>query len=180
MKSPRDIVLAALFAALTAVGAYIRIPFPVVPFTLQIFFVLLSGAILGSRRGCASQLLYLAMGLMGLPIFSGGGGVQYVLHPTFGFLLGFPIASWIVGTISRVRRGEDFWQYLAASLAGIGAIDVTDILVLYANLNYVTGVATSLWRVMQIGFFPFLAFDIAKAIAVALIASRAKKHHLFS
>lgn len=180
MKSPRGLILAALFAALTAIGAYIRVPFPIVPFTLQVFFVLLSGAILGPRRGCASQLLYLAMGLLGLPVFSGGGGVQYVLHPTFGFILGFPVASWIVGTISKIGRGESFWQYLAASLAGIAAIDAIGIFVLYVNLNYVAGVPTSLWRVIQVGLFPFLAFDVAKSAAAAIVALKVKKHHLFS
>jgi biotin transport system substrate-specific component len=180
MKSPRGLILAALFAALTAIGAYIRVPFPIVPFTLQVFFVLLSGAILGPRRGCASQLLYLAMGLLGLPVFSGGGGVQYVLHPTFGFILGFPVASWVVGTISRIGRGENFWQYLAASLAGIAAIDAIGILVLYLNLNYLAGVPTSFWRAMQVGLFPFLAFDAAKGVAVAIVALKVKEHYLFS
>lgn len=120
------------------------------------------------------------MGLLGLPVFSGGGGVQYVLHPTFGFILGFPVASWVVGTISRIGRGENFWQYLAASLAGIAAIDAIGILVLYLNLNYLAGVPTSFWRAMQVGLFPFLAFDAAKGVAVAIVALKVKKHYLFS
>ena len=71
MRFPvRTMTLSALFAVLTAVGAFIRIPFPLVPITLQTFFVFLSGALLGSRAGALAQVLYLGMGLIGLPIFS--------------------------------------------------------------------------------------------------------------
>ena len=86
---PRVAVLAALFAALTAVGAQIRIPFPLVPLTLQTPFVLAAGLVLGPRGGMWAMGLYLLMGLFGLPVFAGAGGPQVVLLPTFGFLLGF-------------------------------------------------------------------------------------------
>ncbi|RMF57786.1 MAG: hypothetical protein D6743_18490, partial [Calditrichaeota bacterium] len=92
-------VLASLFAALTAVGAFIRIPFGIVHFTLQDFFVMLSGCVLGPAYGALSQLIYLAVGLVGVPIFSQGGGPGYVLQPTFGYLLGYPVAAWVIGLL---------------------------------------------------------------------------------
>ena len=81
-----DLVMISLFAALTAVGAFIKIPIPHVPLTLQTLMVMFAGLILGSRRGALSQLLYLVIGLLGIPIFAQGGGPGYVLQPSFGFL----------------------------------------------------------------------------------------------
>jgi len=87
----------SFFAALTAVGAFIRVPFLYVPLTLQTFFVLMAGNLLGSRFGAASQFVYLVIGLMGLPIFANGGGPGYILQPTFGYLLAYPLAAVIAG-----------------------------------------------------------------------------------
>ena len=112
-------VLVALFGVLTAVGAFIRVPLPTgVPFTLQVPAVLLAGLLLGPRLGAASQAAYLAVGLLGLPVFAGGGGPGYVLSPTFGFLVGFVAAAPAVGLVAgdpvrsgnaRVAAGEEFY-----------------------------------------------------------------------
>ena len=96
----RRAVLVALFAAFTAVGAFVRLPLPGIPFTLQVPAVLLAGIALGPWLGAASQLSYLAVGLIGLPVFATGGGPGYVLTPTFGFLAGFVVAAPIVGLVA--------------------------------------------------------------------------------
>ena len=91
MKKSWDVqkmVLTALFVALTAVGAFLKIPAGAVPFTLQILFTFLAGILLGPGWGALSQLIYVLLGLAGVPLFTGGGGLGYVLQPTFGFLLG--------------------------------------------------------------------------------------------
>lgn len=85
----RDISLMALFSALTAIGAFITIPIPPVPFTLQIFFAILAGALLGSKRGFISVGVYVLLGLCGLPVFTKGAGLSYIFQPTFGYLAGF-------------------------------------------------------------------------------------------
>ncbi len=82
------LLLTALFAALTAVGAFLKIPIPPVAITLQTLFMVLAGLLLGAKYGALSQLVYVALGLVGLPIFTQGGGFSYVLMPSFGFLLG--------------------------------------------------------------------------------------------
>ena len=84
----RKIILTGLFAALTAIGAFIRIPTPISSFTLQVFFTCMAGLLLGPGLGAASQAVYVLLGLVGLPIFTQGGGFSYVTQPTFGFLLG--------------------------------------------------------------------------------------------
>jgi biotin transport system substrate-specific component len=96
----RRAVLVALFAALTAVGAFVRVPLPGVPFTLQVPAVLLAGVALGPWLGAASQMAYIAVGLIGLPVFATGGGPGYILTPTFGFLVGFVVAAPVVGLVA--------------------------------------------------------------------------------
>ena len=84
----RDLIYCALFAALTAIGAFIHFQFMHATITLQCFFTAMAGLLLGARLGALSQALYVGLGLVGLPIFAAGGGFSYVFNPTFGFLLG--------------------------------------------------------------------------------------------
>ena len=84
----KDMIMCALFTALIAVGAFIKVPVPVVPFTLQFLFTMLAGLIMGGRLGAISVGLYAVLGLVGLPIFAEGGGIWYVLKPSFGYIIG--------------------------------------------------------------------------------------------
>lgn len=120
----RDLVLCALFAALSAAGAFIRIPLPGVAFTLQTLFVLLAGMLLGRRLGPVSIGVYLLTGLFGLPVFTGGGGPAYVLRPSFGYLLGFLLSAWLTGflterlTAKAAEKGAAKAPNLAADSSG--------------------------------------------------------------
>ena len=167
----RTMTLSALFAVLTAVGAFIRIPFPPVPITLQTLFVFLSGTLLGSRAGALAQALYLGIGWWA-PVFSGGGGPQYILHPTFGYLLGFIAGAWVIGFISERSKNPSFLLYLAACLAGTVVIYAAGGFVLYLNLNYLAGKEATLGQVLEFGVIPFIAGDILKMASTAAMASR--------
>jgi len=171
--SPKTMALAAMFAVLTAVGAYIRIPMPVVPFTLQTMFVLLSGVLLGSRGGALSQVLYLAIGLLGLPVFAGGvGGVQVIFSPTFGFLLGFVAGAFAAGFYLEKGGRYSFPNVLIACVVGTLAIYSFGLLGLYFNLNFVAGKEVTFWKVLKIGFLPFLVTDALKALGVAILGAK--------
>ena len=131
--STRDIVLCGLFAALIAVGAFIRITLPTEPypftFSLQWLFVLLAGFLLGARLGALSVATYLIVGLVGVPVFVHGGGPQYIFRAGFGFLLGFLPAAFLVGRISQklapadsgVKREflPELARLMVAALAGL-------------------------------------------------------------
>lgn len=101
------LALCGLFTALMAVGALIHITLPIgiwqVTISLQIFVAVLAGFFLGPRQGFLSVLAYLVLGLAGLPVFAHGGGLGYLLKPTFGFLLGFPWAAWLTGKLAGER-----------------------------------------------------------------------------
>ena len=104
MKSNvRYLVLAGVFAALTAAGGFLKIPFRPMSITLQTMLAALAGIVLGPKWGAASQLVYLTLGLIGLPIFTMGGGPGYVLQPSFGYLLGFPLTAAVSGWLAGAR-----------------------------------------------------------------------------
>ncbi|NCC54715.1 MAG: biotin transporter BioY, partial [Erysipelotrichia bacterium] len=99
--SIKSMCLCSLFAVLIAVGAFIKIPISIVPITLQTLFVVLAGIILGKRDAFISVLLYIVIGLIGIPVFANGGGIAYVLQPSFGYLLGFMLVAYFIGYFSE-------------------------------------------------------------------------------
>ena len=118
----QDVAVCGLFAALTAVGAFMKIGIPVgadtMNFTLQWLFVLLAGLLLGSRRAFRSVATYLITGLIGFPVFARGGGPAYLLRPTFGFLLGFALAAWAIGFLCEKLRPTKSVTWFFTTLAG--------------------------------------------------------------
>ena len=123
-----DIVLCGLFAALVAVGAFIRITLPTQPypftFSLQWLFVLLAGMLLGAKLGAMSVGAYLLVGLVGVPVFVHGGGPQYIFRAGFGFLLGFLAAAFLIGLlVERLPEiktsAGGFIRLMIAAVAGL-------------------------------------------------------------
>jgi len=106
--SARQITMTALFVALVAVGAFIKIPIPNLPFTLQLLFTTLAGLILGSRLGGMSVAMYIILGLVGVPVFTEGGGFMYIFKPTFGYLVGFAIGAFVAGRLIEKAGGGTF------------------------------------------------------------------------
>ena len=103
----KRLVRIAFFTMLTIVGGLIRIPIPFTPisFTLQTFFVAASGLVLGGKDGAFAQLAYMVLGLIGLPVFTAGGGFDYVLKPSFGYILSFPLQAFLTGfLVSRQKK----------------------------------------------------------------------------
>lgn len=164
-----QMTLISLFAALTAVGAFISIPLAPVPITLQSLFTLLAGMILGSTLGAASQIIYVFLGAIGLPIFSSftaGAGVLF--GPTGGYLFGFIIASYIIGKIIELKREKNIFYYLLAGLIGTIIIYIIGV----AQLSLVTGIGIK--KAIAVGMLPFLPGDILKIIAASFIANKLK------
>jgi len=150
------------FAVLTAIGAQVEIPHKPVPYTLQTFFVLLAGALLGPRNGFMSMMLYLGIGLVGFPVFSSAGfGLAKIVGPTGGYLLAFPVAALVIGTI--IGRKEHFLWALGAMVAGLLVIFTFGTL----QLSVVTGMR--LPEAFASGFLIFSWWDILKLAGAAAI-----------
>ncbi len=173
MKTPiRQLVLVALFAAMTAVGAMVAIPAGPVPITLQTLFVLLSGILLGPKWGAVSQLVYLLLGLLGLPIFAGfSGGFAQIFKPSFGFLLSFAPSAALAGALTVRRRmtpGRTLFVCLCATALQYALGTPYMILV----LKHVAGADSHALMSAVFGLMSFLPGDGLKTLLAVLIAPR--------
>jgi biotin transport system substrate-specific component len=160
----KQMVYAALMAALTATGAYIAIPIGPVPIVLQNLFIMLAGLLLGGRWALISVGAYLLAGAVGMPVFAGGtGGIGKFVGPTGGYLLGFAAAAYLTGLIAEKGRGRILID-IAAMIAGT--------LVIYsfgvAWLKLLTGMSFS--KAFAVGMVPFLIGDVLKIAAAVPIA----------
>jgi biotin transport system substrate-specific component len=161
----QKLVLAALMAALTAAGAYMAIPIGPVPIVLQSLFVILSGLVLGSRWAAASMAIYLLAGVVGLPVFAGGsGGLAKLIGPTGGYLVGFPLAAFLIGLVAE-RSGGRLWVNLLGLVAGSLMIYLCGVTWLKTVLDI------SVNKALAMGMWPFLPGDALK-IAAALALER--------
>lgn len=158
-RTARRILAVVGFAVATAVGAKLSIPLPgtPVPFTLQPLVVLLAGALLGARLGAASQVLYLLAGAVGLPVFVAGGGLAYLLGPTGGYLLAYPVAAWVVGALG----GQGRLRTLGSLLAGLVAI--------YAGGLAWLAIVGTVNAAVALGLRPFLLADLVKVLQAYLV-----------
>ena len=164
----QDAVLVVGFALLTALAAQIEIPlgFTPVPLTGQTFAVLLSGAVLGMRRGALSQLVYWFAGLTGLPFYSGGaGGWEKGTGATMGYLVGFVIASGAIGYLAEKKHDRNFATSLPAMLLGSTIIYACGAAWLSIHLNL--PLANGDQNAISLGVAPFLVGDLLKALVAA-------------
>lgn len=154
-------------------GAHLRLPLPYVPLTLQAAVACLAGLLLGPRRGAASQVVYLAAGLAGFPVFARGGGLQYVLEPTFGYLLGFIAGAWTAGRLAGPAP-PSFRRALLAAYAGLLAIYAAGVAVLYGNLRFLAAADTDALAVIGLGLAP-LPKDLLAGLVAAWAAVRLRR-----
>jgi biotin transport system substrate-specific component len=163
----KNIVLISLTVALTTAGAFLRVPVGPVPISLQTLFVLLSGALLGPWLGALAMVSYIILGLIGLPIFTGGGGPQYILSPTFGFLLSFPISAMVVGLLFKSPDGAGNWSMgrkLLVFTIGTGIVYLVGVSWLGLNLLLVQGKKVGFQALLMMGMVPFLPGDALKIL----------------
>jgi biotin transport system substrate-specific component len=159
----RELSVAALFTALLAASAYISIPVGSVPFTLQVFVVLLAGMVLGPRLGALAVLAYLVLGLVA-PVYSGGtSGLGVLFGPTGGYLIGFVPAAVVAGLVAGRHRGS-LPRLVVAGLAGVMPVYALGAAWLAWQLDLSPGAAVAA------GVAPFLWVDVLKALGAALTA----------
>ncbi len=168
-----------MFAALTAVGAFIRIPMPFVPVTMQTMFVSFAGIFLGPVYGALSQLVYVTVGLSGIPVFAQGGGPSYVFQPSFGFLIGFVFAAYAMGKIIEVLKEATFKNIFIASAAGQVVIYAFGLPYLYFINNLYLNKPMPLDKLLYFGSSLFIVSGGLTVLVVsyvsALVYPRLKK-----
>jgi len=164
----RDIFLILGFAILTGISAGLKLEIGLIPITAQTLIVLLSGALLGSKKGSLSQLAYLAGGLIGLPWFSRGGGIIYIMSPTFGYILGFALTAYLAGLLFEKGWNENIKKSVLAIVIANFAMYIPGLLWLVKFVGFS--------KVLAVGLYPFVIGDILKISLVVLILSFGLKH----
>ena len=166
----KDIILVALFAALTAVGAFINFPITTdVPFSLQVFFVLLVGAFLGARLGVWSQIIYILIGLVGVPIFTKGGGIGYIFQPSFGYLIGFILCAFIIGKLVEKATNLKYYKMFAIIFIGICSIYLIGVPYQYVIVRFFLKASHTIALASLIKLIPIFALDMVKGIVATII-----------
>ena len=167
----RDLIICALFTAIICVSAYICVPLPFtpVPITLQTAAVMLCAVLLGGRRGAAAVILYVILGSIGLPVFSGGkGGIGVLAGATGGYIWGFIPAAYIAGRIAEAFAIKSFKAYFAVMASGIVIIYIA------GTLQYSITANISFTAALSSAVAPFVFADAVKIAAAAMIAGRLK------
>ena len=185
----QKMVLAALFAALIAVGAYIKIPIGPIPITLQTFFVLLAAVTLGRNWATISIIVYTLIGFIGLPVFAGGAaGLGILFGPTAGYLYSFVIVAFLVGWLSDIWKKMYFEKspvmdsernpvmnpaknpvmnhIVMLGLAVFGSIIILGV----GTLHLAFSSSLPLSAAFSVGFAPFFIGDMIKSAAVGIVA----------
>lgn len=132
----RDLVMCSLFVALIVVGTFIRVPIPVLPFTLQLLFTMLAGLLLGPELGATAVVVYIILGLMGLPVFTEGGGLAYIFKPSFGYIIGFAVGAYVTGKIANKDKRPDMKRLLKANFAGLAIVYSFGMIYYYLISNF--------------------------------------------
>ena len=166
----KDMIFVALFAALTAVGAFIRIPLGISTITLQFLFTALAGILLGAKLGALSQAVYVALGLVGVPIFASGGGFQYVFNPTFGFLAGLIPTAWVIGALTAQSKTPA--RVALSCFAGLGVLYLIGVPYMGVIVNAYLGRGLTLWQIVKSGMLVYLPGDCLKIALCAAAAPR--------
>ena len=157
----RTMILCALFAALTAVGAFFKIPFALAAISLQFLFTAMAGVLLGAGYGALSQAVYVLIGLVGVPIFALGGGFSYIFQPTFGFLLG------LIGKLAK--RPLTFWRTALSMLAGLAVLYAIGVPYMALIANGYLGKGLTFWQVIRSGMLIYLPGDLLKITVGSLL-----------
>ncbi len=166
MTATKNLTLCALFAALIAIGTYIKIPTPLLPLTLQTMFVVLAGLVLGRKLGAVAVCVYVAAGVVGLPVFTGS-----VVNPTFGYILGFIGGAWTAGYVAEKWRPV-FWTWVCGGLAGMAVIYAVGIPYYYVMSKYYLGNELGAGTLMVYFVVMPMPGDVVKSVCAGAIVRR--------
>lgn len=145
-----------------------------VPFTLQFLFTTLAGLLLGSKLGTISVVAYTLLGLAGLPIFSEGGGIWYIFKPSFGYIIGFCIGTYVTGLIAEKMKEKTIRGYITANFTGLLIVYALGMAYYYVICNYVINTPIAVGPLFLYCFILAVPGDICLCILAAIMVKRVK------
>lgn len=171
----RYMVLAGLFAALIAISSQVTIPIGPVPHTLQVFFVMLAGMVLGGRWGFTSVAVWVLLGLFGLPVFAQAkGGLSVLVGPTGGFLIGFMLCAFLVGWLTE-QVGVSAVKTTCIMLLGLAVVYLAGLAGFMASFAYFLHKPMTWSEALTLAVVPFLPFDLIKTLMAAYIGVKVRQ-----
>lgn len=168
----RELVTCSLFVALIMIGAFIKIPVPIIPFTLQFLFTMNAGLLLGGKLGAVCVLVYIFMGLLGLPVFAEGGGITYVLKPSFGYIIGFAVGAYVTGKIANEVKEPGLKRLLAANFTGLAIVYLIGMTYFYLISAFYLNDPIGIWSLFLYCFILAVPGDALLCVFAAFIAKR--------
>lgn len=172
MKQTKDMTLCAFFTVLFIIASKIVIPAGIIPLTLQTMVVFLAGALLQPKQILSSYALYFIMGLIGLPVFASGGGFSYVLQPSFGFLISFPIAACLISILKKNLQLHTIVQLFPICMIALFLVYAIGCMYMYMILNFYMGASKDFFSIIAMGAAPFVVSDSISAFLGCLCALR--------
>lgn len=169
-----DLVKCALFIALIVIGTYIKIPIYIVPITLQFLFSNLTALLLGGRLTAMTIGIYILMGLVGLPVFTAGGGLSYIVHPTFGYILGFMAGGYIAGRMTERMKEKTVLGLLKAGCVNLSVVYLMGVIYYYWIAKFFL-TPVPLPKLIWSGALIFVPVDAASCLIGAFVAKRILK-----
>lgn len=171
-KRTFNMILCAMFVALIIVGTFLRVPVPYLPFTLQLLFTTLAGIVLGGRGGFAAVAIYILMGLIGLPVFTEGGGIGYIFKPQLGYIIGFAVAAYATGVIANKVAEPTYKRLLSATFTGLVIIYGFGMVYFYFVSNLYLGTHIGLKTLFIYCFLLPIPGDVVLCLLSALMGKR--------
>lgn len=168
----KRLIRISYFTLLTIVGGLIKIQAGPVAFTLQTLFVILSGFVLGARDGFFSQFAYMFIGLVGVPIFTQGGGFQYIFQPSFGYIIAFSIGSFTAGFVMNKFRTINNWKIWLSGILGLIPVYLIGMAYQVMILVLVNGLAIGAAMLTLVNILIYWAIDIVMIFIVSLLYPR--------
>ena len=175
----REVILGALFVALITVGTFIRIPVGGDVFTLQFLFTLLAGLILGAKLGAMSVAVYILLGLIGVPVFASGGGMGYVMQPTFGYLVGFVLQAFFCGYFSRRLKKVSIAKLIFINYCGLLIVYLFGVSYFYFATVFILQAPLPLWTLLLYSCFLQMPPDFLLCVVAAYVGLRCRNAGLW-
>lgn len=170
----KDLILIAMFAAMLTAASILVIPIGPVPITLQVFFFLLIPSLLGTIKGLITICIYLILGLIGLPVFAGGtGGLQAVLSPSFGYLIGSLAVALYLGV--TIKSSQSYVLNLLHMIGSIFILYLFGISYQYFLMNTILNTPLSLRAILITNLSVFFPIDLLKAVLACTVYRRLKR-----
>lgn len=173
MRQLNKLTRSSIVVALMAVSAHLKIPIGTIPITLQTTVCIVGALILGARWGGLAMLAYMILGLIGLPVFTAGGGLGYLASPNFGYIIGFVFAAMAIGKMSEqiisMKRG---FLIVMTALFIIYLFGVT---YLFLVMQYIQESPIDIYQALSLGAIPFVAKDFVTGMLGVLLYKKLKR-----